>query len=67
MAHQLRCHFPYPIHKSWGIDNGVVTGGLRDSTLFLVTFQTHAVSVGQVSESELGPPSHESLVSNQLS
>ena len=25
------------------------------------------VSVGQVSESELGPPSHKSLVSNQLS
>lgn len=31
---------PHPIHKPWGIDNGVVTDGLRDSTLFLVTFQT---------------------------
>ena len=39
---------PYPIHKPWGIDNGVVTDGLRDSTLSLVTFQTQWVLVKAV-------------------
>ena len=36
------------LHKPWGIDNGVVTDGLRDSTLFLVTFQTQWVLVKSV-------------------
>lgn len=56
----------YPIHKPWGIDNGVVTEGLKRQHTFL-GYISDPVSVAQVSESELGPSSHESLVSNQLS
>ena len=57
---------PYPIHKPWGIGNGVVTDGLRDSALFLVAIQTQWMLVKLVKVNEK-PPSHESLVSNQLS